>query len=534
MERANEHIIARPGEPIVNITAFTARQKVSRYIGDRINPLISGDEPTLVLTKEGLVWRVPVILTRPLQGVAGTMDVDARTGNLIIQPDFTEAGCKKLEHQVEEDYLSCKSGKRSLEERVISFIEAAAEGKLGATAPEKRAALNAMLDDIKTSSQSQDDDREAAFLNLTKLMEEDKEWNSSREQEEPPESFRDVDVANGIAFCGGIVLLPARGTLYVVGDTHGDVRTVRRLADHFGEALKEQDDVYVVFLGDYVNNGLNATDTLVSVLTLKKKFPENVVLLSGNHEFRETYFTAIREYFEIHWENARSHPLKPPPSHYDHIRLELARRFGVERCETLYSLFADWGRSLPYIAYSAKGVMMSHSIGLPPEYSDKGNARTLNLQELAQAKGEDDEEKLGQLGYEAWKKGTNTLHSCMINSRGIDPATLERFQALGVNVFAVGHNHYRSGDIHVKGEMIADDIGQKGILVTLCSSVPDSQDAGHYIGHQFGCKRNCEQGEGRSGLAKACILEFKESSVELIAKGNLIYLKDDPTLLHRP
>jgi hypothetical protein len=93
VERADEYVIARPGEPIINITALTARQKVSGYVGDRISHLMGGDEPTLVLTKGQLVWRVPVILTRPSQGVVGTvgaMDVDALTGSLIIKPDFAE------------------------------------------------------------------------------------------------------------------------------------------------------------------------------------------------------------------------------------------------------------------------------------------------------------------------------------------------------------------------------------------------------------------------------------------------------------
>ncbi len=93
VERADEHVIARPGEPIINVTAFTARQKVSGYVGDRISHLMGGDEPTLVLAKGQLVWRVPIILTRPSQGVVGivgVMDVDARTGSLIVQPDLAE------------------------------------------------------------------------------------------------------------------------------------------------------------------------------------------------------------------------------------------------------------------------------------------------------------------------------------------------------------------------------------------------------------------------------------------------------------
>jgi hypothetical protein len=89
----NEYVIARPGEPIVNITGFTARQKVSGYVGDRISHLMGGDEPTLILAEERLVWRVPVILTSPARGtvgIVGTVDVDARTGSLLIAPDFEE------------------------------------------------------------------------------------------------------------------------------------------------------------------------------------------------------------------------------------------------------------------------------------------------------------------------------------------------------------------------------------------------------------------------------------------------------------
>ena len=90
---SGEHLIAPPGEPVVNITAFTARQKVSGYIGDQISHLMGGGEPTLILTNGILVWRVPIILTLPSQGTVGvvqSLDVNARTGSLIIPPNFAE------------------------------------------------------------------------------------------------------------------------------------------------------------------------------------------------------------------------------------------------------------------------------------------------------------------------------------------------------------------------------------------------------------------------------------------------------------
>lgn len=83
----DDFLIAQPGEPIVNITPFTARQKVSGYVGYHISHMMGGDEPSLVFSKGRLVWRVPIIFTRPHEGVLGVVgqvDVDTRTGRLIL------------------------------------------------------------------------------------------------------------------------------------------------------------------------------------------------------------------------------------------------------------------------------------------------------------------------------------------------------------------------------------------------------------------------------------------------------------------
>lgn len=89
----NEQLIAAPGEPIVNITAFTARRQVSGYVGSNISHLMGGSEPALLFSRGRLIWRVPIILTSPRQGpvgVVGSLDVDARTGQLLISADFSQ------------------------------------------------------------------------------------------------------------------------------------------------------------------------------------------------------------------------------------------------------------------------------------------------------------------------------------------------------------------------------------------------------------------------------------------------------------
>lgn len=87
----DDRIIARPGEPIVNIDAVTARRKVNGYIGQTISSMMGGTDPALVYSEGRLVWRVPIIFTTPFQGqlgVVGVVDVDARTSTLLIPPSL--------------------------------------------------------------------------------------------------------------------------------------------------------------------------------------------------------------------------------------------------------------------------------------------------------------------------------------------------------------------------------------------------------------------------------------------------------------
>lgn len=78
--------------PHVRVSAAAARRKVNRFVLDKISYLMGGEQPTLVETDQ-LVWRVPVVLTYPDQGVvgqAGFIDVDAESGELVLAPDTIE------------------------------------------------------------------------------------------------------------------------------------------------------------------------------------------------------------------------------------------------------------------------------------------------------------------------------------------------------------------------------------------------------------------------------------------------------------
>lgn len=87
-QRVSLHILP----PRVRIPAIVARRKVNVFVGENISCSMGGGTPELVLGAR-VVWRVPVFLTFPSYGVvgtAGTIDVDAETGDLLTTPSLVE------------------------------------------------------------------------------------------------------------------------------------------------------------------------------------------------------------------------------------------------------------------------------------------------------------------------------------------------------------------------------------------------------------------------------------------------------------
>lgn len=85
---------------------------------------------------------------------------------------------------------------------------------------------------------------------------------------------------------GRLVELPSAGEAVVVGDLHGDLDSLVHMLDEsrFLTKIRHQKDVWLVFLGDYGDRGTLSPEVYYVVLKLKTLFPENVVLLRGNHE----------------------------------------------------------------------------------------------------------------------------------------------------------------------------------------------------------------------------------------------------------
>ncbi|ABN70354.1 metallophosphoesterase [Staphylothermus marinus F1] len=83
----------------------------------------------------------------------------------------------------------------------------------------------------------------------------------------------------------GFVEIISYEKIYAIGDLHGDFETlIEFLAKEDILENIEDGTVTVVFLGDYVDRGPQQVEVLTSILLLKKLFPDNIVLLRGNHE----------------------------------------------------------------------------------------------------------------------------------------------------------------------------------------------------------------------------------------------------------
>lgn len=95
----------------VNVTSFSARQKVTGFVADEISTQMHGGTPVLVMG-ERIYWRVPVILSVPPigdHGPVGEIDVDVETGQIIVTPSLIEDIIRRAEHLAANPPFSAKT-----------------------------------------------------------------------------------------------------------------------------------------------------------------------------------------------------------------------------------------------------------------------------------------------------------------------------------------------------------------------------------------------------------------------------------------
>jgi protein phosphatase len=85
---------------------------------------------------------------------------------------------------------------------------------------------------------------------------------------------------------GRLVKLAPAGRALIVGDLHGDLESLIDILkdSNFLERLDRDRDSVMIFLGDYGDRGAYSAEIYYVLLKLKLIFPEQLVLMRGNHE----------------------------------------------------------------------------------------------------------------------------------------------------------------------------------------------------------------------------------------------------------
>lgn len=85
---------------------------------------------------------------------------------------------------------------------------------------------------------------------------------------------------------GRLINVPSKDEAIIVGDIHGDLRSLAHIlkSSDFVRKASQNEEVLTIFLGDYGDRGPYSPEVYYVVLKLKKMFPEHVTLMRGNHE----------------------------------------------------------------------------------------------------------------------------------------------------------------------------------------------------------------------------------------------------------
>jgi len=208
-----------------------------------------------------------------------------------------------------------------------------------------------------------------------------------------------------------VVFLPAKGEVVFIGDTHGDSLATTAIIkqERCLEKIEAGKTVYIVFLGDYADRGKEDIKNLELVLSLKKEYPDNVLLLRGNHEEVE-----MGQYYGLLGSSIK--------------------RFGYERGQNIFQRFNDLFEHLPGVVVTANGIVALHG-GVPVTH-----IKSLN-----------DLDYEGVLAEIRWNDPTDETKEAIFNyKRGghylFGKKKFDEFmKAIGGKVLVRGHEYFADG-----------------------------------------------------------------------------------------
>lgn len=138
-------------------------------------------------------------------------------------------------------------------------------------------------------------------------------------------------------------LLELKAPMTVCGDTHGQFHDVLRLF----EVCKYPPETNFLFLGDYVDRGMQSIETVCLLFAFKIKYPKNFFMLRGNHEC--SYINRLYGFFD-----------------------ECKRYYD----ESLWRLFGDVFNCLPIAAIIDEKIFCVHG-GISPELRSLDDIRRI-------------------------------------------------------------------------------------------------------------------------------------------------------------
>jgi len=85
---------------------------------------------------------------------------------------------------------------------------------------------------------------------------------------------------------GRLVKLKPLGKALIVGDLHGDLESLIQILkeSNFLQKMNQEGEAILIFLGDYGDRGELSVEVYYTIFKLKLLFPEQIILMRGNHE----------------------------------------------------------------------------------------------------------------------------------------------------------------------------------------------------------------------------------------------------------
>lgn len=214
---------------------------------------------------------------------------------------------------------------------------------------------------------------------------------------------------------GNIVYLPKRGKAFFVGDLHGDFEAVVSVvtqSEFLGSEKKPEKNTFLVFLGDYGDRGKKDVATIHEVISLKLIYPDNVILLRGNHE----EFSTGAAYGTLE---------------------SMINQYGRMKGEEVFRTYTAIMAKLPAVVITENGIVGVHG-GIPNE----------DIQSIKELNGERGESLVRQM---TWNDPSDYLSERSFNSRGGDTTefgknAFARFMnMIPVKVMVRAHQYPRNG-----------------------------------------------------------------------------------------